>query len=75
MGVNSTLILEYRSSGFGNGNVFLHGKYGKCTDIYYGPAARTIYDALKDWCPQRGRGSGEYYEQDISNGKQYRERV
>jgi hypothetical protein len=74
MGVNSTLILEYRSVGFNNGQVFIHTNR-EAISVYYGPAAKAIYDALKRFVQDRREGSGEWYEQPTSSGIQWREKL
>jgi hypothetical protein len=71
---NSSLILEYRSSGFNNGQVFIHAGHNAVL-IYYGPAAQAIYDALKDFARDRHSGSGDWYEQPTGSGLQWRERI
>jgi hypothetical protein len=74
MGIQSALILEYRSSGYNNGQVFIHA--GRDTvQVYYGPAAKTIYEALKQFAQERHSGSGNWYEQPTSSGLQWREKL
>ena len=43
--------------------------------IYYGPAAKPIYENLKRFAEERRIGSGEFYEQMTSSGLQWRERI
>lgn len=74
MGVNSRLLLEFRSSGYNNGQVFLH-LGSEAINIYYGPAAQTIYEALKRFAQQQRNGSGDFYEQKTSAGAQWREKL
>jgi hypothetical protein len=74
MGMQSALILEYRSSGFNNGQVYIHTGRDDVL-VYYGPAAKTIYEALKQFGQERHEGSGNWYEQQTSSGLQWRERL
>ena len=74
MRVNSQLILEYRSSGCNNGQVFIHMQR-EAVQIYYGPAAQRLYESLKRFVQNRRVGSGEFYEHATSGGKQWRERL
>lgn len=73
MGVNSSLLLELRSTGFANGQVFLHTG-ANSVSIYHGPAAKAVYDAMKRFLGQHKDGFGEFYEQQTSSGMQLRER-
>ena len=60
MGVNSALVLEFRSVGHNNGQVFIHAGREDVM-IYYGPAAKPIYENLKRFAEERRIGSGEFY--------------
>ena len=74
MGVNSKILLQFRSIGFGSGEVFVTAG-GRDVLVYTGSAAKTVYEALQKYTCERKEGTGQFYEQQTTSGVQWREKV
>ena len=69
------LILEYRYGGKvgGTGTVFIH-MGSNAEMIYSGPVGFALYEMMKRFIRDRHVGSGDWFEVDAQQGKQWRER-
>jgi len=66
-------VLEYRGTGYGNAQVYIHTRSG-AEEIYHGPSGQRTYDFLKKFVEEIYRKAGserQFAEEKTFSGKRF----